>query len=518
MRSIRWVVPLCVIVGLGGGSTWAQTPPLTIHNVTLQEATGTLTISGVGLPAAPVVTVDGQPVTVLLGGTHTQIDVEAPAAIWTTPGSYRLTVTDARRRVADTFVVATQPPAVVAVGGVDPGVSQIPARRTSSSASRGTAERSVGESPGPNTSVSPTLVENSCLTAFGQLALSASVGCRNTAIGYSALRWNTTGESNTASGDSALYSNTTGLYNTAAGARALFNNSIGSGNTAAGVDALYSNVTGNSNTASGRSALEGNTSGSDNTATGYRALLSNSTGFNNTAAGSNVLSSNTIGFENTASGVYALIFNTTGSQNTAAGLSALEGNTTGFQNTATGVYALAHNSEGTRNTAVGFNAGANVTIGSHNVYLGADVAGAAADANTMRLGRPYDGASGQNRTFIAGVHGTEITGGVPVVIDANGQLGVRAAPQTGGVTPPATPAGMTSAEREQMAALAALVEMQQTAIDGQRTTIEELRAALGVQQTRSAEQQAANAQLRVALEEQQARLTRLEALIPRGRK
>jgi hypothetical protein len=53
------------------------------------------------------------------------------------------------------------------------------------------------------------------------------------------------------------------------------------------------------------------------------------------------------------------------------------------------------------NTAVGTNAGRDTT-GSHNIYMGADVAGTATDANTMRLGLPFDATTGagQNKTFM----------------------------------------------------------------------------------------------------------------------
>jgi hypothetical protein len=39
----------------------------------------------------------------------------------------------------------------------------------------------------------------------------------------------------------------------------------------------------------------------------------------------------------------------------------------------------------------------------------------AADTNTIRIGLPYDGTYGPNQTFIAGISGTPITGGLPVV-------------------------------------------------------------------------------------------------------
>ena len=90
----------------------------------------------------------------------------------------------------------------------------------------------------------------------------------NTASGYAALHYNTTGASITASGMYALYSNTTGNNNTASGYAALHYNTTGYNNTASGMYALYSNTTGNNNTASGYAALHYNTTGYNNTASG----------------------------------------------------------------------------------------------------------------------------------------------------------------------------------------------------------------------------------------------------------
>jgi hypothetical protein len=119
-----------------------------------------------------------------------------------------------------------------------------------------------------------------------------------------------------------------------------------------------------------------------------------------------------------------------GSDSVATGTSALYHATASF-NVAHGTSALYNTTTGGWNTAVGDRAGLNATTGSYNVYIGAGTHGTGADANTMRLGLPYDGAigAGQNRTFIAGIHGTVLTGpAVQVFVDANGQLGTLTAP------------------------------------------------------------------------------------------
>ncbi len=299
-------------------------------------------------------------------------------------------------------------------------------------------------------------------TAEGDNALfSLTTGIDNTAIGFETLHSNTTGNYNVATGHHALVSNTTGDYNVATGLGALFNNTIGTENTATGSQALYFNTTGNynvangfwallsnttgdhntatgtaalkfntagyENSAAGGFALASNTIGYDNTATGFVALANNTTGFENTANGDAALYANLTGSDNTASGNFALASNTTGNYNTATGVSALNSNTTGEGNTASGIAALASNTTGGNNIALGNAAGLNLTTGSNNIDIGnlnpsnfisSDVAG---EANTIRIGHP----SVQSATFIAGISGVPISG-APVVVNANGQLGVAA--------------------------------------------------------------------------------------------
>ena len=185
---------------------------------------------------------------------------------------------------------------------------------------------------------------------------------------------------------------------------------------------------------------------------------------------------------NTAVGQIALASNTTGSYNTASGYGALGANGTGNANTPSGYSALASNTTGIRNTASGYFAGLLATTGSYNVFLGADVIGTGADTNTMRLGLPYNSGTGagQTRTFIAGIHGTQLTGPTyQVVVDANGQLGT--------VTPPVQLSGGATA------------------------------TPLSVLQQQVEQQQAVNAELRETIADLRARLARLEGASPRRR-
>ena len=173
----------------------------------------------------------------------------------------------------------------------------------------------------------------------------------------------------------------------------------GSYNTATGFQALFSNINGINNTASGVDALHSN-DGNYNTATGQGSLYSNATGF-----------------DNTATGVDALHSNTTGNFLTANGQGALFSNTTGVNNTAHGQNALRKNTTGSFNIALGDNAGFSLTTGSNNIDIGNK--GAAGEANTIRVGK----VGTQMATFVAGISGVTVAGGVGVIVDTNGHLG-----------------------------------------------------------------------------------------------
>ena len=204
---------------------------------------------------------------------------------------------------------------------------------------------------------------------------------------------------NTAEGDDALFGLTTGLNNTAIGFNALYSLTHGSEDTATGSLALANDRGFGLNTAYGFSALNANTTGVANTAIGRNALLSHITGDHNTATGWQALFNDT-GDNNTGDGAYALFSNTTGHDNTAMGRRALDNNTTGNGNIALGVFA-----------------GANHTTGDFNIDIGNR--GTTGEANTIRIGT----GGAQTATFIAGISGATVAGGVTVIVDANGHLG-----------------------------------------------------------------------------------------------
>src|SRR2546421_582573 len=158
------------------------------------------------------------------------------------------------------------------------------------------------------------------------------------------------------------------------------------------------------NTAEGDFALNSRTTGSSNTANGNHALFSLTTGTNNTATGANALfsltTSSNLGEGNTAIGANALQNNTDTDFNTACGFAALQNNTTGFSN-----------------IALGATAGQNLTTGSDNIDIGN--AGVAGESDTIRFGT----AGTHANTFIAGISGVTVAGGVGVIIDSSGHLG-----------------------------------------------------------------------------------------------
>jgi len=200
--------------------------------------------------------------------------------------------------------------------------------------------------------------------------------------------------------------------NTALGIGALVNATTGSDNTAVGFDALFSLTNGGFNTAVGFRALNLNTA-SDNTALGFDALQQNTSGTDNTAVGNVALASNSTGIENTAVGSGALVSGS-GSNNTAVGWRAsLFGG--GNNNTAVGSQALINNT-GNSNIGIGESAGVNLTAGKNNIDIGN--AGTAGESAKIRIGN-----KAQKSTFIAGISGVTVAGGVGVIIDTNGQLG-----------------------------------------------------------------------------------------------
>ena len=125
--------------------------------------------------------------------------------------------------------------------------------------------------------------------------------------------------------------------------------------------------------------------------------------------------------QNTATGDYALFNLTTGTRNTAIGFWALNTNTTGGKNTAIGFQALVDNTTGNNNIALGYAAGI-FTAGDNNIHIG-NVG--AQESDTIRIGTVAGRGirEFQSNTYIAGITGVTIAGGVPVIIDANGHLG-----------------------------------------------------------------------------------------------
>lgn len=142
-------------------------------------------------------------------------------------------------------------------------------------------------------------------TAFGFQSLTSVTGTRNSALGYEALKANTSGLSNTGIGFQALTANTVGAFNTAIGMQSMNANISGYANSGLGYQSLYNTTTGTYNTATGLVSMNANTTGNYNTGNGTAALYQSTTGNNNTASGAGALYTNTTGSANTAIGYYA---------------------------------------------------------------------------------------------------------------------------------------------------------------------------------------------------------------------
>lgn len=139
---------------------------------------------------------------------------------------------------------------------------------------------------------------------FNALSLNGPGTSNNTAIGFSAMTYTTSGNFNTACGTEALNRNTTGSSNVAVGSHALTKNTTGELNVAVGASALEKCIAGDFNTVTGQAAMRNSTSGHLNSAFGNRAL-ENSNGARNTAIGGSSLLTNISGSDNTALGNYS---------------------------------------------------------------------------------------------------------------------------------------------------------------------------------------------------------------------
>ncbi len=142
-----------------------------------------------------------------------------------------------------------------------------------------------------------------------------------------------------------------------------------------------------------------NTSGSKNTAYGQGAMLANTVGSNNTAVGYQALTSESVSGDNTALG-YQSMFGSTGTTSVAIGSGSLSDST------------------GANNIAVGYQAGSGLTTGGNNILIGNT--GTGTDSGLIRIGT--DGT--HSSAFVAGIFGSNITGGAAVFVNNAGQLGV----------------------------------------------------------------------------------------------
>ena len=278
----------------------------------------------------------------------------------------------------------------------------------------------------------PTSGDNN--TAIGFMAISASDGSGNTAVGSNAMRQGQTitdGSYNTAVGVRALTNGDDGDYNTAIGAssiekvegdnnsglgnRTLFNTTTGDANTAVGSNAGDTNTTGSNNTLIGSNSDVGSNNLTNATAIGYNAIVDASdkirlgdsniklvetsgtvsasafvgdgSGLTGIISSSstptflygteNVLLDGTtspnVGDMHRSVGLGYLTLNsvTTGNKNVAIGARSMKDNTTGYMNVGIGWNSLTKNTTGGRNIAIGGSEALDAnTTGSNNLAIG----------------------------------------------------------------------------------------------------------------------------------------------------
>ncbi len=235
--------------------------------------------------------------------------------------------------------------------------------------------------------------------AIGSFTLALNDPGQNVAIGFDANDNSPTTQGNVAVG---WIANAFG-YDVAIGAQALQNNRSGSQNVAIGYNAANTIMSGLNNVIVGYSALSGCANNSSN----------------NSVLGCNALSQSLDVVNDCIAVGYNALYNNSANELVAVGSGALENNSLGVQNTAVGYQALQALQTGTVNTAFGYQVGFN-SMGSNNIYIGANVTGSALDNNVIRIGIQNSGTSG---TYIGGINGATVAGGIPVLINGSGQLG-----------------------------------------------------------------------------------------------
>ncbi len=135
-------------------------------------------------------------------------------------------------------------------------------------------------------------------------------------------------------------------------------------------------------------------------------------GYSNDSGDSNVY----VGFQ---SGLVS-----TGSNNIFLGPSVAYGGypgDSGNNNTYIGYAAAYNNTTGSNNTYLGYMAGFNNGTGSSNIYMGSQ--GTSGESNVIRIGTQGSADGQQNAAYIAGIYGSNSPSGVPVFVNASGQLG-----------------------------------------------------------------------------------------------
>lgn len=208
------------------------------------------------------------------------------------------------------------------------------------------------------------------LTVFGYQAALNTNAYSNTALGFKAMRSNSTGNYNTAVGVNSLYSNLSGSSNIAIGYNASFSNTFGTNNCAIGNNALFANVSGGSNIVIGDNALRSGQSASYNVAIGESSLYTNSSGFNNCAIGYHAMYDNINGPSNIAIGYESFSSNTDGGNNIVIGTNAMLNSTTGSFNIVLGSTALQTITNTSGNVSIGQASLSVLSAGNYNTSIG----------------------------------------------------------------------------------------------------------------------------------------------------
>jgi trimeric autotransporter adhesin len=207
-------------------------------------------------------------------------------------------------------------------------------------------------------------------------------------------------------------------------------NISGNGTAAGTLSGTIAVNTGGTYKVNGATVLNAPNNSNGNTFLGRDSGTSN-TGTFNTFLGAQAGNANLAASYNSFLGYCAGCALTSGNNNTLVGYEAGSQITSSGSNTFLGALAGQSETTGGDNIFVGYEAGYYTSTNSNDIYIGNQGPQSGPENNIIRIGTQGTGPGEQNTVYIAGITGTTVSGGSPVFVNSNGQLGVGASGNSG---------------------------------------------------------------------------------------